>query len=1515
MEESFGRYLALCRHERVGRYALEDAPAWVFSDDGRRILWANAAGLAFLDIRTLSGLARYRISETSPVSRRLAYLATRGTTGALERFRFFVGMRAKPVACLCERLYLPDNDKPVLAVAADAPAPSGESSAAAGLLRLLDQAGLAAALFDPDGDLSGTTSALAASGLPADALAEVGDRDGIDVLSGPADTGSLVLIEDPMAIDLDELTIEDSDESQAESEPAGDSAPDSLEPEDEAAQTAVNVPADLAGTEAFAEAEPEEDATADQAEPEPALAPEAAEDAVDEGAETESMDSEAEDIPDTSDEDGQAEDERPVEAAADIDEPSIDDASIADASDETDQTEDDDTGQADAASGTEDQPSEAEADTENPLKDDAVVSGAPDTADGIDETPAASEEETDTEDAVAEDAAGIGDAEPAVLQPERSLDARSATAFAAVGAALAAQTASTPPPSDTAADADNDTDDDRDRPVAEAEADTAEAKDSSEAGTAAEADEAEEAPVSHEPEAVTERIEDPADDPTAAAVASDDGSAQTDAAQADRSDADAAPGRKRTVFDAIERLAVPLMNLDLAKEPSRLAPKDDEPAEPDVEPGNGTVPEPPVEASPALSPTFVFRSRTAPHRFVWEMDENRRFSMITPDLADAVGPVSGNVTGKTWTEVAGTLGLDNPRIAATIERGETWTGMRVDWPVDGTDKIVPVELTALPIYDQSRTFAGYRGFGVCRTDRAQTDAQARGLALAQPLTASPASEADPIETAFGPSDGPDDTSGATPDGQRPDPAAFVTPVLSEQPGPDRDIEERTGSETETDDLAAPDTGPRETEEAQADLSWQNYLTAEALLRLFSETRTNADERARFEVLARTAGPDDDASGPDQDDGRPDGGPGGGSEGGPDRGPDAPSAETDTDREPTDSSEAPENGADPLTRTAGAEPDAEVHADAGPDRKPEADDDPQDEDSNVVPLVRSEGRDPNDKIHELSRPEREAFLQIAEALGARMEGEDEDSTPGSDKPTGPTIEVVEPDAPVVALPSAFAIGRRDVPEGVLLDRLPIGVLLCRGAEVLFGNRAALDVLEYRSVADLRAAGGLESVFTDGAAASSGDPDDEADRPITVRTRTGRTKSLVARLYSVPWANDRALMIVLDDKAPPATPATPTALPQDSRVAELESILDTATDGVLVMENDGTIRAANKSAEALFGADRVDMLGANLTDYLAPESHRSALDYIDGLARNGVESVLNDGREVIGRTTTGGLIPMFMTIGRIDRGAHSAKFCAVLRDITQWKKAEEDLTSARRQAETASSQKSDFLAKISHELRTPLNAIIGFSEVMLGERLGPIGTERYKEYLSDIRASGDYIMSLINDLLDLSKIEAGKMDLTFEAVAVNDVLHNCVALLQPEANRERIIIRTSLSTSVPNVVADARSLQQIVLNLLSNAIKFNKKGGQVIVSSAYTETGDVSVRVRDTGIGMSDEDLRLALEPFRQVQTTRPHTGGTGLGLPLTKALVEANRASFSIDSTPQEGTMVEITFPSPRVLAE
>jgi len=486
---------------------------------------------------------------------------------------------------------------------------------------------------------------------------------------------------------------------------------------------------------------------------------------------------------------------------------------------------------------------------------------------------------------------------------------------------------------------------------------------------------------------------------------------------------------------------------------------------------------------------------------------------------------------------------------------------------------------------------------------------------------------------------------------------------------------------------------------------------------------------------------------------------------------------------------------------------------------------------------------------------------------------------------------------------------------LLDHFPVGVIVYGSEGLRFANRALLDWTGYDDLDMVMAAGGLDRLFvTRGTAAL--DALSSAGSGLTMATRQGGTFAVEARLFMVPWEGESACMLVIARTAPEDRhKASALALrAMETENHELRSMLDTATDGVIVVARDGRIASVNRSAEALFGYEAHELTGRPLTEIFAPESHRAALDYLDGLTRNGVASVLNDGREVIGRVRQGGLIPLFMTMGRIADGTD--KFCAVFRDITQWKRAEEELLNSKRMAERASSAKSDFLAKISHEIRTPLNAIIGFSEVMMEERFGAVGNDRYRQYLKDIHASGEHLISLVNDLLDLSKIEAGKLDLSFTSVNLNELVLQCVALMQPQANRERIIIRTSLLPTLPPIVVDARSIRQIVLNLLSNSIKFTAAGGQVIVSTALTPRGEAVLRVRDTGVGMTEKEIETALEPFRQLATSgRWGSGGTGLGLPLTKALAEANRATFSITSAINAGTLVEITFPATRVLAE
>ena len=237
----------------------------------------------------------------------------------------------------------------------------------------------------------------------------------------------------------------------------------------------------------------------------------------------------------------------------------------------------------------------------------------------------------------------------------------------------------------------------------------------------------------------------------------------------------------------------------------------------------------------------------------------------------------------------------------------------------------------------------------------------------------------------------------------------------------------------------------------------------------------------------------------------------------------------------------------------------------------------------------------------------------------------------------------------------------------------------------------------------------------------------------------------------------------------------------------------------------------------------------------------------------------------------------------------------------------------EAAAASSQaKSQFLATMSHELRTPLNAIIGFSEILKSEALGPLGNPRYGEYVTDIHDSGRHLLSLINDVLDFSKAEAGRLDLREEALDLREVVTDCLRLVAPGAREAEISVSADLPAAAPVVVADARRLKQIALNLLSNALKFTPAGGAVRVSLSFDNSG-VTLVVADTGIGMTAQQIPIALEPFGQVDSSlsRRHEG-TGLGLPLCRRFAEAHGGSLTIESVMGEGTAVTVRLPAARL---
>ncbi len=552
---------------------------------------------------------------------------------------------------------------------------------------------------------------------------------------------------------------------------------------------------------------------------------------------------------------------------------------------------------------------------------------------------------------------------------------------------------------------------------------------------------------------------------------------------------------------------------------------------------------------------------------------------------------------------------------------------------------------------------------------------------------------------------------------------------------------------------------------------------------------------------------------------------------------------------------------------------------------------------------------------LTSQERDAFREIARALGVRVRPPRDTAPDGasnggsSDEPAHPAADVESLIAPAeaeAALHQPLAASPRD-DVAALVDVLPVGALVVRAGEALYANRSLLDFVGFATLQAFRAGDGVKQIFRGRdpesfVAGGSGVPLVAAD---------GELAMVHALSRPISWQGAPATLIALrrsrDAEHQEQLRSTEhEAREHAAKARDLMAALDAAADGMVRLDASGRILAMSARAEVLFGYDQKETAGESFLMLLAPTSQAAATAALEQATKETASAAARS-VEVSARDRGGRAFPARLTLGRMTSTV-DPEFFAIVNDLTQARATERDRDAAREAAEKISARKTEFLATVSHEIRTPLHAILGFTEVMIEERFGPIGNERYKDYLKDIHASGQHVMSLANDLLDLAKIEAGKMELQFAPVDANRIIRECVALMQPQAARERIIVRLSLFDKLPNVMADERSLRQIILNLMSNAVKYNEPGGQVIVSTALDEAGHAIIRVRDTGVGMNESELGLALEPFKRVGGGR-HDEGTGLGLPLTKALADANHADFSIKSRKDQGTLVEVAFPS------
>jgi PAS domain S-box-containing protein len=732
----------------------------------------------------------------------------------------------------------------------------------------------------------------------------------------------------------------------------------------------------------------------------------------------------------------------------------------------------------------------------------------------------------------------------------------------------------------------------------------------------------------------------------------------------------------------------------------------------------------------AEAPEFRFDPAAKPARFVWKINQEGAFSEVSPEFAAAVGPNAADIVGRKFPDLARVFNLDPDHVIADLlNRRDTWSGKTVYWPIQGTDLVTPVDLAALPTYTRDRRFDGFRGFGIVRSGETRKDPEALGLALV-PGAPLAWEELDDAADQSG-EDGPNerDDSAAAPSGHGEtveDDAALedmemaedmadltridgATPLDLDAPAADEDVAESR----DVDDDAATDPFRGERPairlvETPMRRDSDKIISLEARRARPAREGLSAGEQAAFreigERLTEESGSTDETDGgetthePNQ--------------------PQTPfgKRQPPLDRPQTEPRDVevtfddqPQADADP-----GADPDAERESLAQDDVQGESESATEAEDSAETKAenpAETEAKDATEPDADGGSGGRDEPGDASTIIAEPHEGPAAPAQTGQSTEQPGAAAAAESQAPLASsLPSAFALPARQVMhaglDADLVDAIPSPLLVHAGDELIHANPEFLELTGYGALAELASAGGLDHLLD----RPGGDAGLD-DSSLIVRRGDGGLRRVTARLRSVNWNEGQALLLALTPVGDPETAAIDTvpaangpdaattvpgveALDPDQQTRadtlaieaqELRSILETATDGVVILDDDGTIRSMNSSACALFNYNENETLRQPFAMLFAHESQRAVMDYVNGLSEHGVSSVLNDGREVIGREASGGFLPLFMTIGRL---SGSKGYCAVLRDITQWKRTEDELRTAKRAAETANSHKSDF-----------------------------------------------------------------------------------------------------------------------------------------------------------------------------------------------------------------------------------
>lgn len=498
-----------------------------------------------------------------------------------------------------------------------------------------------------------------------------------------------------------------------------------------------------------------------------------------------------------------------------------------------------------------------------------------------------------------------------------------------------------------------------------------------------------------------------------------------------------------------------------------------------------------------------------------------------------------------------------------------------------------------------------------------------------------------------------------------------------------------------------------------------------------------------------------------------------------------------------------------------------------------------------------------------------------------------------------------------------MGKQDIDLDLLFDQMPVArfivrpssdchtLIACNKKALKFFRKAEADVIGQCFIGLMDKENGTHLSHSIGVAL-------DRKMPVTIKSLpTFPGETFIPGFWINPILSDGGEILYVDIIAQPSiTDEHAVQRERDDALRLLTSIFDVSEIGIIVTDHNRRIVKVNDSFIRTFGWERDELVGHDFLDILTESERDQATMNHEEFLRTGIRST---GEMRIVRRD-GGIANALYTSATLELSQRRRFQVTTVMDITVRKQMEVSLRFAKEQADAANHAKSAFLANMSHELRTPLNAIIGFSEMIVSHIYGELGHPKYDEYLGDIHLSAKHLLEIINEVLDMSKIEAGRVDLEEQDVDIAGLIDSVSRIMDARIVSSGIRIVRDVPDDLPYLHADPRLVRQILINLITNAVKYSENDAVITASAHIAPDGDMVVVIADTGVGIPRDRIAEAMEPFGQLNDPRISTKyqGTGLGLPLAKAMAELHGGTLSVESDEGMGTQVTVTFPKRRV---